>query len=1249
MKIFHNHKFFLLLTIVGFFLFPAIFVFAQTSDISINEVSALKDLSQVAGREITEVAQAKEICNLERFLADCAEIGKKHNLYKPEEIKTVNAVLAELKGKIVEDLKNCADEACLVDVANRLAKTISAKNPTIAKQIDMTVAKVGEKKTIIDAAKEAGVNLRECQSMDPNAASIDLLRSCAKLAKDSRVMKYIPEERKQLVQINDSSVNLREALAQGEYQCGDNTLDGCGNFCLNSSPEARSQGTSVIPQVCRDIANKFFGSDGTKQLEIAYSQVKQVSDFYYKQAQNITFTTPDGRVLLDIKDVGRYLENEGKKGNVEAVEKGMDFMVNQGFAKLADKEFAVKMIQKVREEGGIIDLDFCRRDPGACRQFIPEEDKAEFELMDWIHGIIKAEMNKDGVPGPEFCEDPRYGEKCLIASKRALPQVESIAASNPEAIRLVNDIKTRIAFGEQGIAAREKARQEFGKSGGLFFGERQFNNFEEVDNFCRTNGQECLTEAAKKGFIGKDFAEKKYEMVIEQQYRPEYNIPFGTTTFPTNFPGQGSYQGFIPPGQFGQGGYPPGQIPGFTVPGQGFASPYGINKEEALKLFKEWLENPQGQPPIPYFTPQSFNQLQIPQGQYPQYPQQQNPQTNIYPYPQYPNQYPNQPNACQQIYSAPCPIGQYREVKNDLNSCPIYGQCAVYQQQPYEKPIYEMPTSTTLPLKPIAICPALPTVVSCPSGQIKVEAFSSPECGIYYACKQAEILPPPPIENIQPLPVIDCSKYGSGWHTMDSSGNSSGKCFDSSMQNYRTADGILYSCAEKLADGCSNYTYNYVPPSGQREQIWNSLGLRSWIRGDADFSRIEQLKQACVNVPSNSNIWMPNAGLSSSLDFGMPDPNKCSQAAGCSSDKYFDGSSCISSSGGQYYSSDGSSCSSALTGLLGSGCHYMYNDSSGNQIYCDGPMTKSAKAGDTSTTSGCSSSSGTSGSGYSYAGDANSCPGFAYSRWDGQNRRYCQLNSERKCDYNYPSYLTNGSNYIESNCPAENSATYPSCASGQYWNGTACVNSTSYSSSCSSGQYWNGTACVNTTTSDVPIANCPSFAHEMSGYCMLNNDTSRCAEYSSATSETNYTSAVCSAHGSGSSYTSPSSGSTSCSSGQYWYVPTDGTAGYCKTSETSTGSTTSCPSPSYWDPAINACNSGTTSSGSTTDPATACSQTGGTWNGSTCVFPTTCPSGQYWDGSSCITSPSSNIATQHFLAQMFTIFRNFGNLLESFR
>lgn len=43
------------------------------------------------------------------------------------------------------------------------------------------------------------------------------------------------------------------------------------------------------------------------------------------------------------------------------------------------------------------------------------------------------------------------------------------------------------------------------------------------------------------------------------------------------------------------------------------------------------------------------------------------------------------------------------------------------------------------------ICPAMPTVDSCPAGQVKFTAFSSPECGTYYGCRTGEsgLLPHP--------------------------------------------------------------------------------------------------------------------------------------------------------------------------------------------------------------------------------------------------------------------------------------------------------------------------------------------------------------------------------------------------------------------------------------------------------------------------------------------------------------------------
>ncbi|MEK7496729.1 MAG: hypothetical protein AAB657_02380, partial [Patescibacteria group bacterium] len=86
-----------------------------------------------------------------------------------------------------------------------------------------------------------------------------------------------------------------------------------------------------------------------------------------------------------------------------------------------------------------------------------------------------------------------------------------------------------------------------------------------------------------------------------------------------------------------------------------------------------------------------------------------------------------------------------------------------------------------------------------------------------------------------------------------------------------------------------------VPPTSQREQIWNSKGLRSWIRTDADQSRIDQLKNACANVTNMANVWLPEAGSSTSKDFGFPSADKCAKAATCTTTQYFDGTSCSNS------------------------------------------------------------------------------------------------------------------------------------------------------------------------------------------------------------------------------------------------------------------------------------------------------------------------------------------------------------------
>ncbi|MDP3799816.1 MAG: hypothetical protein Q8Q90_00125, partial [bacterium] len=79
--------------------------------------AAIKELGSVTGQAVTSEDQAKDLCNREQYLDVCADIGKKHNLYTPEEVKSVDDFLGEVKGKILNDIKNCNSEECLIKVA----------------------------------------------------------------------------------------------------------------------------------------------------------------------------------------------------------------------------------------------------------------------------------------------------------------------------------------------------------------------------------------------------------------------------------------------------------------------------------------------------------------------------------------------------------------------------------------------------------------------------------------------------------------------------------------------------------------------------------------------------------------------------------------------------------------------------------------------------------------------------------------------------------------------------------------------------------------------------------------------------------------------------------------------------------------------------------------------------------------------------------------------------------------------------
>ncbi|MDP2593843.1 MAG: hypothetical protein Q8P36_00680 [bacterium] len=1012
--------------------------------------SAFEDLSVIYGAPIVRLDQAKAVCNEERYLVDCAEIGKKYDLFSDERTKQVNALLTEFKGDAVEKLKQCADVACLVEVATSIARSLNSGNPSVARAVELTPQKVVEKRTIVEAAKSLGVDIEACRTMDPDTATIELLRGCARLAKHENVQKYVPQATKDRAGGADAAIALKESLASGQLSCGDNTLEGCGNFCLAPSNETRASGIAGIPAVCRQIATQFFGDSGVGELERAYTTSQETFDTLTKRAQNVIFKTADGRTLSDPGSIGRYMEEAGARGDVEAVSRGMDFLIAKGFVTSKDRDFALSMVRKVKERGPV-DFGACRADPSLCADLISEEERGQFTAMGEIEKIMRSEMATRGITDPSRCSsDPSAGQSCLEAARAALPQIERLAGESPQAQSIVSDIRQKIRFGEAGLEARSRVEERFKTTGDFSMGDRRFGSFNELEVFCRTNSQQCLSETARDGIFSRDVAEERYEYAIESRY---------------NTVSPGDTQGRTPLIQD------------------------GINKEEALRQFKQWLDNPQGPPPVPPGADTRYS----PYAQYPAlYPQYQQPD----------------PRSCQfaTAMPIPCKVGEYRQESINELGCPVFGSCIPFSTKTEPSRLDGLKN----------ICPALPTVASCPAGEEKTVAFSSPECGTYYMCRTQ-------IDD-QNLISASCERYGSGWRGVDSSGN----CFGPSMTEYRTANGTLKSCATAPVYGCSSSDVPPAPPpspSGQREQVWNNSGLRSWVRTDADATRIESLKQACANVSSQANIWLPTAGTQSSPDFGMPDPGKCAKAASCSSTQYFDGTACVASTpaqscgyneywngsacvtsttqtgctSGQYW--DGSacvastmttgSCSSELMGLLGSGCHSMGGG------WFNGEMTQYVLSGSqtvrsctTEHVSGCTTWSNT-----------QSCPAGQY--WN-SNTRVCESSTVggggmQKCFY--PNATKNGSlvgytvwcesDYVNchegspsgasvstsglslggpSSCESGwSSGGSSACSSGQYWDGSACVTSTtSGSSACASGQYWDGTACQTTSTSDTP-------------------------------------------------------------------------------------------------------------------------------------------------------------------------------------
>ena len=450
-------------------------------------------------------------------------------------------------------------------------------------------------------------------------------------------------------------------------------------------------------------------------------------------------------------------------------------------------------------------------------------------------------------------------------------------------------------------------------------------------------------------------------------------------------------------------------------------------------------------------------------------------------------------------------------------------------------------------------------------------------------------------------------------------------------------DGFIDSADSSCGSG-----YTVTPPSGQKEQIWNSLGLKSWIKSDTDSNRIAQLKLSCASAPYSSNIWMPNAGVSTSVDFGMPDAARCQKASMCMASQYFDGASCVVSTATPTSTSVSIPSSWAKhTWSFRDGYtegSYILNRT--DQEYSDFIARIHAQcltinknqfawlpnAGSDAASNwqnfGIPNCSGTASTQTTILSCSSSVP-----EWPVQYGSYCLNNSRTQ-------YVPLSSPYASS---AQSCAGADSPVAGCTPPGGGTTST--YTDTCS--QYGSGWHIMGDN-------NC--YNSGMTEYRTANGTLYSC----SATPSSGCSSSGTATTGScGSGYywngsTCVSSSSTtgsSCPSGQYWYTPPSGGAGYCQSSSSS-GTSTTCSSGQYWNGT--ACVTSTTSGSSCSTPANCfdsavCSSSGWYWyNGGCWSSPqssqssttssssTTCPSGQYWNGSSCVTTSTTDCASGQY-------------------
>ena len=1072
--------------------------------------AALSDLSELYGSPVVRVDQAKAICNEEQYMVECARIGQEHGLFPKERAEQVDTVLAQLKGSVVEKMKACDSIECLVEVATTLAKNIGSADPALARVLELTPERIEKTKIIVEEAKSVGVDFEECQRMDPDTASIKLLRACAKLAKSERIQRYIPEEDRRNVEKSDRTIALKEALERGDISCGDGTIEGCGTFCLNPSVEAREEGREAIPSICRQIAERYFGPEGVGELERAYSTVKE----HIKAVRE--YQIPDEETS-ETREVGTTSRS--------VVCPRVDYSPCP----------PGKYRQESHNEFGCFVLSAC----------IPFNTKTQEEVDD-EHTIC---------PALATVTSCRSGEEKVVSF--ISPECGTYYSCQP-VTKEDTSVKYPYTFGSGRVVL----------------------SFDEARIYCYESGAGGATARGDKAECGSTFGISVPDMPREKQQCAEFGEGWRPVDQSGNCFNEAMTEYVSPSGVLRVCSETPVYGCSNYMKELGYKGNEG-QKEQAWNGsgLRSWIRtdaDPARIESLKKVCEDVRSQANVWMGG------AGDPSTKDFGMPD--------PEKCRK--ASLCAVADYFNGSECSKS--TGGQSCASDQY--------WNGSTCVAREGGTVSG------SCSSDLLALLGDGCHSMGnAWFNSGMTSYV----------LPGTKTVKSCSSDYVSGCSGGSSGKpqCSDGKDND---SDGQTDYPADSGCYGADDWSEAYESTTGSgKTQVWNSYGMQSSIREDADPSRISRLKEACANVKTSAtNVWMSGAGTYSSPDFGMPDPDKCAKAAACAADQYFDGATCVSSGagGGRGGTSSMRRCFYTTASINGRYPGYTvwceadyYNCHEGSPSGVSVSLTGLTLGAPSSCESGWSSGSGSggtgSGGGCGMYTTMTSCVAMSACKWE-----------NNACTYNSTSGGSGGS-----------------CGSGYYWNGSACVSSSSSgsgsSSSCGSNQYWD-TRTNSCKSNESACAEAGGSWSSSSNYCTMPNQGSG-STGSSCGSGYYWNGSACAPTSSGSGSCSSSeywdsstqsckptssSGSTSCGTGYYW----NGSA--CAPSSGSTsGSGSSCSSTEYWDSSSNSCKS----------MQSACSTAGGTWDSASnyCRMSTSmvdpkqfafaCPSGQVWNGSYC--------------------------------